>query len=146
MKYKAHLTTGAVIEMTFNDTPEAFMTSGWIVDDNGMMVSAAHLIAMEPVLTDESFVDRDGDRWCMNPDGKYSMVSNYSRTREEIERLYGVKDDAPELPTMIIDKDDDVWKLSPEDGEGMYRCIRMPYHDSYTIDQIRAKYGIKEGV
>lgn len=105
MQYKAHLDTGRIIDMTFDVSPEAFVLSGWLVDKNGVMVSAQHLMAMEPVLTD-----------------------------------------APVLPQTVVDGDGDVWKLSPEDGEGMYRDTYMPAHNPLPLARIRAKYGIEEMV
>jgi len=120
VKYQAHLKTGAIIDVelsgelgsTFTKNVRDTLASGWLVDDNGVMLSMTHVIALVPVLDDAAsedpmeapfvpgvIVDDDGDSWTLGDDGKYRWKDGRQgsimtpETRDGIKEQWGIREE-----------------------------------------------------
>lgn len=153
MNYTVHLTTGAIIEASFDVTNAALPSGGgtWLVDDNGVMLKMSCIAAMIPAVTPTAapvptgslvqVLDREGDVWTLRSNGKYSISTHVGmRSLEEVTANYGpmeaVVPPAAGAPFQVRDREGDTWTRR-EDG----RYTLTGGEGGSTLEYIEENYG-----
>lgn len=109
-KYVVHLPSGGTLDIESSKgvagRPWHDMSSGgWRIDDNGVMINLAAVVAIVPVTEAAApeqpawIIDNEGDRFELNEDGTYRMLvketgtfGHLPCTYEEIKTQYGIRE------------------------------------------------------
>jgi hypothetical protein len=109
VKYIAHMDSGQEFQVEVSDKlasvfGECVSNEGWLIDNAGIILSIAHLVALVPVAEstpDESanakpkhIIDNSNSIWHLCPNGYYSLKADNEMaqwTIEEIQESYGIK-------------------------------------------------------
>jgi hypothetical protein len=97
--YTAHLVAGGTLALAFKNGVDSQPGSkyAWLRDDNGVMVNMTHVAALvpqdAPAVSDGPLparvIDRDGDIWTREPDGRYEFSGLAGYSLDEVEKMYG---------------------------------------------------------